>query len=59
MTYGLVLFAGDRHSIVGEAVSHPAELVRGDSSLRVKAPSSAPSGHLLPKGRRVRAARVG
>ena len=34
----------------GAGVSHSANRVRGD--LVPKAPSSAPSGHLLPKGRR-------
>jgi hypothetical protein len=36
----------------GADVSHLAELVRGNFSSPNKAPSSAPSGHLLPKGRR-------
>jgi len=39
----------------GAVASHSAELVRGDSSARVKAPSSGLSGHLLPKGRRAAA----
>ncbi len=37
----------------GAGVSHSANRVRGD--LVLKAPSSAPSGHLLPKGRRASA----
>ena len=38
---------------------HSAELVRGRlRSLREKAPSSGPSGHLLPKGRRETSART-
>jgi len=65
MTYGRwrrnVRFA---ERTIDAAVSHSAELVRGDCNV-VKAPSSGPSrrrrafgstGHLLPKGRRVLAA---
>jgi hypothetical protein len=52
MTYGRVRLAGVGRNVDGADVSHLAELVRGDFVLRVKAPSSAPSGHLLPKGRR-------
>jgi hypothetical protein len=52
MTYGRwrrsVPFA---ERTIDAAVSHSAELVRGNCNV-VKAPSSAPSGHLLPKGRR-------
>jgi hypothetical protein len=68
MTYGLMLFANHESDLIGEAVSHWAELVRGDFPAGMKAPSSAPScwkrvfdttGHLLPKGRRVVAACAG
>ncbi len=54
MTYGRV--RQDRHEQVihGAVVSHLAELVRG-KSVDGKALSSAPSGHLLPKGRRAAA----
>ena len=38
-------------STVTALASHPAEWVRGDL-LWMKAPSSGPSDHLLPKGRR-------
>jgi hypothetical protein len=48
MTYGRVRFAATNQDLVGAAVSHLAELVRGE----LKAPSSGPSGQLLPKGRR-------
>ncbi len=30
MTYGLMLFANHKRDRIGEAVSHSAELVRGD-----------------------------
>jgi len=30
MTYGLMLFANNERDRIGEAVSHSAELVRGD-----------------------------
>jgi hypothetical protein len=60
MTYGRVLGGEEVQTLDGAAVSHSAELVRGDSSLDgVKAPSSGPTGHLLPKGRRDRENRVG
>jgi hypothetical protein len=48
MTYGRVHLAATNQDLDGAAVSHSAELVRGE----LKAPSSGPSGHLLPKGRR-------
>jgi len=56
MTYGRVHIADREHPSSGAAVSHSAELVRGESCWPSKAPSSAPSGRLLPKGRRVVAA---
>jgi hypothetical protein len=56
MTYGRVLLATHPLTLGGAAVSHSAELVRGEYCWLSKAPSSAPSGHLLPKGRRVVAA---
>ena len=43
------------HSAAGAAVSHSAELVRGDLFAQVNTPSSGPSDHLLPKGRRATA----
>ncbi len=43
MTYGRVLLPGHLHSTGGAAVSHLAELVRGDLFALLKAPSSAPS----------------
>jgi len=53
MTYGRVLHPRHIHSLSEAAVSHSAELVRGYFLIAgTKAPSSAPSGHLLPKGRR-------
>jgi hypothetical protein len=53
MTYGRDQLPDHRQSLDDAVVSHSAELVRGDSNLRgKKAPSSAPTGHLLPKGRR-------
>ena len=51
MTCGRVNTFSLRWTLAGAAASHSAELVRG-YLLVVKAPSSAPSGHLLPKGRR-------
>jgi hypothetical protein len=53
MTYGRVRSASNKHDHSGAVVSHLAELVRGTFYLTgMKAPSSAPTGHLLPKGRR-------
>jgi hypothetical protein len=58
MTYGRV-GQGRQEQITHVAVvSHLAELVRGEFGDE-KAPSSAPSGHLLPKGRRAVAATEG
>ncbi len=65
MTYGRARIANHKHTLSGAAVSHSAELVRATFfwvstySARVKAPSSAPSGHLLPKGRRAVVAPLG
>jgi hypothetical protein len=61
MTYGRARAAVSTHRPKGAAVSHLAELVRGYSlpPRYLKAPSSGPSGHLLPKGRRAAAARLG
>jgi len=58
MTYGRARYAVQVHNLPGAAVSHLAELVRGEFLVR-KAPSSGPSGHLLPKGRRGAAPRLG
>jgi hypothetical protein len=52
MTYGRERFEGRTLIAQGAAVSHLAELVRGEFLSVGKAPSSGPSGHLLPKGRR-------
>jgi len=61
MTYGRVHDADHRCNHSCAAVSHLAELVRGYflPPCATKAPSSGPSGHLLPKGRRAAAARFG
>ena len=50
MTYGCLQSNCDNRAFV--AVCHSAELVRGDFLAEIKAPSSGPSDHLLPKGRR-------
>ena len=53
MAYGCGALPIHVHSPAGAVVSHVAELVRGDLVAdEQKAPSSGPSGHLLPKGRR-------
>ncbi len=53
MTYGCEHRARNMHSAAGAAVSHSAELVRGEFHfLPLNTPSSGPSDHLLPKGRR-------
>jgi hypothetical protein len=52
MTYGRDLFGSLGLDRNGADVSHKAELVRGNLVPSLKAPSSGPSGHLLPKGRR-------
>jgi hypothetical protein len=52
MTYGGESFGNVDNNRAGADVSHTAELVRGDCIQSAKAPSSGPSGHLLPKGRR-------
>jgi hypothetical protein len=52
MTYGRETHVSRVRNLASAAVSHLAELVRGDFLGRLKAPSSGPSGHLLPKGRR-------
>jgi hypothetical protein len=54
MTYGPMPFANHEQNRIEEAVSHSAELVRGDFAFDLKAPSSAlrapsPQGE---KGRR-------
>ena len=56
MTYGRGLQAAPLSQRNGAGVSHSAELVRGNFSAG-EGPSSAPSGHLLPKGRRGASAR--
>jgi hypothetical protein len=58
MTYGRVRQAHHEQTFHDAVVSHLAEPVRGKWT-HSKAPSSAPSGHLLPKGRRAAAAREG
>jgi hypothetical protein len=52
MTCGRVRLVRRTAALDGAAASHSAELVRGDFLSPAKAPSSGPSGHLLPKGRR-------
>ena len=53
MSYGRVRYPNYNLTFNGAAVTHLAEPVRGDFLIRSsKAPSSGPSGHLLPKGRR-------
>jgi hypothetical protein len=61
MTYGRVHDAARGCNPTGAAVSHLAELVKGYFVLpRVtKTPSSGPSGHVLPMGRRGAAAPFG
>ncbi len=57
MTYGRVRDAIHGHSVERATASHLAELARGNLAPALsKAPSSGPSGHLLPKGRRATAA---
>ena len=51
MTCDRVHLAIRERAFHGAVASHLAELVRGES-VDGKAPSSAPSGPLLPKGRR-------
>src|SRR6476659_9999201 len=53
MTYERECITSDNRDLRGAVVSHSAELVRGNCVGAGKAPSSAPTGHLLPKGRRV------
>ena len=43
----------NRDDIDGAAVSHSAELVRGELMGAARRPPHPPFGHLLPKGRRV------
>jgi hypothetical protein len=56
MTYGRVLSAHHNSALDGAAISHSAELVRGDGFARKRRPPHPPFGHLLPKGRRAFAA---
>ena len=59
MTYGRALLPNHEQPLDGAVVSHLAELVRGDLLREQdKAPSSGPSGHPLPKGRRCTCARA-
>ncbi len=58
MTYDRMRHARMELTLHGVVVSHPAEPVRGEC-IGSKAPSSAPSGRLLPKGRRAAAASEG
>jgi hypothetical protein len=55
MTYGRVLFASHTRAVTGAAVSHLAELVRGEFVETKRRPPHPPFGHLLPKGRRAHA----
>jgi hypothetical protein len=61
MTYGCEHLVCSMLALDGAAVSHLAELVKGYFVLpRVtKTPSSGPSGHVLPMGRRGAAAPFG
>jgi hypothetical protein len=56
MTYGCEHLVCSMLALDGAAVSHLAELVRGEFR---KAPSSGPSRHLLPKVERGATARFG
>ncbi len=50
MTYGRVYLACSGLALEGAAVSHLAELVRGDSFAQERRPPHPAFGHLLPKG---------
>ena len=52
MSYGRARNEWHGRNFNGATVTHSAELVRGNYLATMKAPSSGPSGHLLPKGRR-------
>jgi len=52
MTYGRVRASVQVHKPCRRGRKSLAELVRGELLSLGKAPSSGPSGHLLPKGRR-------
>ena len=49
MTCGRALLAGREQPLDGAAVSHSADLVRGDCLARLQGPAFAPAGP-LPKG---------
>ena len=52
MTYGCVAHSNHMQNFDGAAISHLAELVRGNFLRGHKRPPHPPFGHLLPKGRR-------
>jgi hypothetical protein len=52
MTYGRVYGARYEPHVDGAAVSHLAELVRGDFNIAQVRPPHPAFGYLLPKGRR-------
>ena len=55
MTYGCVAHRDRMQDLDDAAISHLAELVRGDFSDGEDGPLIRPFGHLLPKGRRAAA----
>src|SRR5436853_3442728 len=59
MTYGRVRYVTASGPFESAAVSHSAELVRGDFFRGPERPPHPPFGHLLPKGRRDLAAPCG
>jgi hypothetical protein len=59
MTYGRVHLRSREFGVDGAAVSHSAELVRGEFFTDKGRPPHPPFGHLLPKGRRDFAAFTG
>jgi hypothetical protein len=50
MTYGRVLLADHEHALNGAAVSHLAELVRGDFFAKKEGPLIRPFGAPSPRG---------
>jgi hypothetical protein len=50
MTYGRARFARHRRFLDGAAVSHLAELVRGDFFAKKEGPLIRPSGTFSPRG---------
>ena len=54
MTYGLALFVDHGRNLSGEAVSHLAELVRGDFDVAAQGPLIRPFGATSPQGEKDR-----